>query len=122
MRLIWFSMGFLSLFLGVIGAVLPLLPTVPFLLLAAFCFARSSDRLHDWLVDHPRLGPPIRDWRAHGAIGRRAKWLATASIATAFGASLAMDVAGWVLALQAVTLTCVTVFIWTRPSGARADA
>ncbi len=121
MRLIWFSIGLLSVLLGVIGAVLPLLPTVPFLLLAAFCFARSSERLHDWLVNHPRLGPPIRDWRRHGAIRRRAKWIATASIAAAFGLSLAMGVAAWVLAVQAATLTCVAAFIWTRPDGAGAD-
>jgi uncharacterized membrane protein YbaN (DUF454 family) len=55
------------------GVVLPMMPTTPFLLLATFAFARSSLRLHDWLVAHPRLGPPINDWRAHGAVSRVAR-------------------------------------------------
>lgn len=119
MRVFWFCLGVTSLLLGAIGAALPLLPTVPFLLLAAFSFARSSQRVHDWLVDHPTLGPPIRDWRANGAIRRRAKWIATASMGAAFGISLALGVAAWVLAVQAVTLLCVAAFVWTRPEGAR---
>ncbi len=119
MRVFWFSLGVLSLVLGVIGVFLPLLPTVPFLLLAAFGFARSSTRVHDWLIDHPSLGPPIRDWRANGAIRRKVKWLASASIVAAFVLSLALGAAWWVLALQAAALACVSVFIWTRPEGDR---
>lgn len=95
---------------------LPLLPTVPFLLLAAFCFARSSERLHLWLLAHPRLGEPIRDWQERGAVGRRAKWLATASIAVTFGVSVALGLAVWVLAVQALVLLGVALFIWTRPA------
>lgn len=117
MRIVWLSLGFLFTGLAFVGVALPLLPTVPFLLLAAFCFARSSERFHDWLVHHPTLGPPIRDWRASGAIRRRAKWLATASIAAAFGLSVAMGLAAWVLIAQAVTLSCVMLFIWSRPEG-----
>ena len=60
--------GWLSLGLGAIGAVLPLLPTVPFVILAAFCFARSSPRLEAWLVGHPVFGPHIAAWRDYGAI------------------------------------------------------
>ncbi|MFT4794601.1 MAG: uncharacterized membrane protein YbaN (DUF454 family) [Paracoccaceae bacterium] len=115
MKAFWFIIGCFSIALGVIGAALPLLPTVPFLLLAAFSFARSSPRVHDWLLSHPRLGPPITDWRNNGAIGRRAKWLASGSIAAAFTVSLVLGVAGWVLAVQAATLCCVSLFIWTRP-------
>lgn len=117
MRILWFGLGAASLALGAVGAVLPLLPTVPFLLLAAFCFARSSKRVHDWLIGHPVFGPPIRDWRESGAIGRRAKWLATASVGAAFGASVAMGVAAQWLAVQAATLGCVMLFVWTRPEG-----
>jgi hypothetical protein len=118
MKVFWFLLGWLSVGLGMIGIVLPLLPTVPFLLLAAFSFARSSQRVHDWLVTHPRLGPPILDWRRGGAIGRRAKWMASGSIIAAFAISLALGVAGWVLAVQAATLCCVATFIWTRPDSA----
>ena len=122
MRYVWLTLGFFFTGLAVIGVALPLLPTVPFLLLAAFCFARSSQRFHDWLVHHPTLGPPIRDWRANGAIRRRAKWLATASVIAAFGISLALGLAAWVLAVQALALCGVMAFIWSRPEGPRAAA
>lgn len=116
MRLIWSIVGLIALSLGAVGIVLPLLPTVPFLLLAAFCFARSSDRLHDWLISHPTLGPPIEDWNQHGAIRPFAKRLATLSIAAAFGLSLLLGVKTTVLLIQAVVLSMVLLFIWSRPS------
>ena len=74
-RLLYLGFGFASLALGAAGIVLPLLPTVPFMLLAAFCFARSSPRMEAWIVGHPRFGPHIRAWRERGAIspaGKRA--------------------------------------------------
>ena len=122
MRAIWLVLGFVFTAIAFVGVVLPLLPTVPFLLLAAFCFARSSERFHGWLTNHPTLGPPIRDWRAHGAIRRRAKWLATVSVAAAFGISLALGLKLWVLAVQAAALVGVMVFIWTRPEGGSVPA
>jgi uncharacterized membrane protein YbaN (DUF454 family) len=75
-RILWLILGVLSTACGIAGVLLPLVPTTPFLLLAAFAFARSSPRLHNWLITHPQLGPPIADWRAHGAINRRAKIMA----------------------------------------------
>ncbi len=74
-RLLYLGLGFASVALGALGIVLPLLPTVPFMLLAAFFFARSSPRLETWIVDHPRFGPHVRAWRERGAIspaGKRA--------------------------------------------------
>ena len=115
MRALWLLAGGMALGLGMLGIFLPLLPTVPFLLLAAFCFARSSDRLHHWLVTHPTFGPPIEDWRRSGAISRRGKIAASVSIAAAFAISLALGVAPRFLAVQAVVLAAVAVFIWTRP-------
>jgi len=116
MRVFWFTLGLFSLILGAIGIFLPLLPTVPFLLLAAFGFARSSERLHGWLLSHPTFGPPIESWRERGAIGPRAKRVATVSILATFALSLVLGVAGLVLAIQAVTLGAVSIFIWTRPN------
>ncbi len=114
-RALWAAGGALALGLGALGIVTPLLPTVPFLLLAAFCFARSSARLHRWLVDHPTLGPPIREWQHRGAINPKAKRLATVSIAAAFGVSVLLGLPLWVLAAQATVLAAVLVFIWRRP-------
>lgn len=61
--------------LGFLGAIVPVLPTTIFLILAAWCLGRSSPRLEAWLLDHPRFGPGLRRWRAHGAVPRRAKWM-----------------------------------------------
>ena len=103
--------------LAFIGVVLPLLPTVPFLLLAAFFFARSSARLHHLLLSHRTFGPMIEDWQNRGAIRLGAKKAATLSVAAVFLLSLVMQLPGYVLMIQAVTLGGVMVFIWTRPSG-----
>lgn len=116
MRIVWAGLGVLSVALGLIGVVLPLLPTVPFMLLAAFCFARSSERLHGWLLAHPTFGPPIVEWQERGAINLRGKRFATVSIALVFGISLALGLRWQILGIQAVTLCCVLIFIWSRPS------
>ena len=115
-RLLWLATGLLTLALGIAGVFLPLLPTTPFLLLAAFCFAKSSDRLHRWLVGHPRLGPPIAAWRDHGAISRRAKVLAGVALAATFAISLALDLPLWALAAQGVVLAAAALFLFTRPA------
>lgn len=115
MRLIWITLGLLSLALALIGIPLPLLPTVPFLLLSAFFFARSSKRLHDWLLSHPKFGPPILDWQKSGAIRRRVKYYASASILAAFLLALVFGVPAKVLIVQVVSLAGVALFIWTRP-------
>lgn len=116
MQYLWAALGLISLGLGMIGVFLPLLPTVPFVLLAAFFFARSSERLHNWLLDHPTFGPSIQDWNEHGAIHPRAKRLATLSIVVVFGVSLVLGLATKILVIQALTLSCVLLFIWTRPN------
>lgn len=115
MRALWFITGLFAVALGLIGIVLPLLPTVPFMILAAFCFSNSSDRWHRWLVNHPVYGPHIRDWRDHRAIRPRAKRLSTLMILAAFAISILLGVRPAILAVQALVLSCVMIFIWTRP-------
>ena len=82
-RLAYLVVGLLLLLLGAIGLFVPLLPTVPFVILAAFCFARSSTRLEQWLVRHERFGPHILAWRSRGSISRAGKRAALLAFARA---------------------------------------
>ena len=117
MRALWLMAGFLFLGLGLLGVVLPVLPTTPFLLLAAGCFAKSSPRLHRWLVTHPTFGPPIRNWEENGAISRKAKRLAVGSMAAVFALSLWLGL-GWpVLLAQGALIAVGCAFVLTRPDG-----
>ncbi len=84
MRIIYFSLGCVMVALGVIGLVLPLMPGAVFLIVAAWCFARSSPRLEAWLLNHPRFGKTLRDWRSDGAIPRSAKFMACAGMTFGF--------------------------------------
>ncbi len=77
-RVLWALAGVLALATGIVGIFVPLLPTTPFVLLAAFYFARGSRRAEAWLLGHPRFGPMVRDWRERRAIPLRAKQLAWA--------------------------------------------
>jgi len=115
-RWAWRIGGLLSLALGIVGIFLPLLPTTPFLLLAAYCFGRGSERLLRWLLEHPRLGPPIRDWREHRAISRKAKALAGVAMVLVVAVSVIMDVPRGILIAQIIVLALASTFIYTRPS------
>jgi uncharacterized membrane protein YbaN (DUF454 family) len=114
-RLLWRSLAVLSLVLAVAGAVLPVLPTVPFLILAAWAGGKGWPALEAWLLDHPRYGPGIRRWRERGAVPRRAKWLATATMAGS-AALLALSSAPLAvkIAVPAV-MTAVATWLWRRP-------
>ena len=115
LRLVWFGVGIGCVVLAGLGVALPLLPTTPFLLLAAFAFARSSERWHDWLLGHRLFGPIIDDWRRHGAIDRRAKIVSIMSMAAVYGISLALDLGAVVLVVQAVVLALSAAFVLSRP-------
>ena len=115
-RILWLAGGLMSLALGIIGAVLPLLPTTPFVLLAAFCFARSSPRLQAWLENDPRFGPMIENWRRHGAISVRTKIYSLGVMAVSPVATWALDAPIWALIAQIVTLIGAATFVATRPS------
>ncbi|MGI3169772.1 YbaN family protein [Pseudooceanicola sp. C21-150M6] len=119
MRLLWLILGGLSLICGLAGIVLPLVPTVPFMILAAFCFARSSERMHDWMLAHPTFGPPIQDWRTHGAISTRGKKMATLGCVAVLLITVILGLAIKLIAVQIITLSCVMIFIWTRPTAPR---
>ncbi|MCB1343562.1 MAG: YbaN family protein [Pseudooceanicola sp.] len=114
-RPLWTLAGVVSLALGIIGIALPVMPTTPFVLLAALCFGKGSPRLHAWLLGHRYFGPMIADWEATGAIPRHIKYWACGSMAVTFAACAALGVPGRVLIAQAVLMTIGAGYVLTRP-------
>jgi uncharacterized protein len=105
----------LCLVLGVIGVVVPGLPTTPFILLAAWAAARSSPRLHAWLTNHRLFGPMVRNWQEGQTVSRRAKWSATVAM-TACALVLAWTVSRpWVAAVGIGCMAVVLAWLWRRP-------
>ena len=114
-RVLWLLAGACSLLTGIVGIFLPLLPTTPFVLLAAFCFSRGSQRCETWLLQHPRFGPMVRDWRAHRAVPLRAKQLATLMM------TLGSAWAWWAMPpgirwLPAALCAGVAAWMWSLPT------
>jgi uncharacterized protein len=109
------TVAVVSLVLAVVGAFLPIMPTVPFILLAAWAATRSSPRLSQWLENHPRMGPPIREWRQGGVVRRSAKWYAT--VMMSFSAvMLAIVARPWWVPVSAITvMSAVGLWLWQRP-------
>ena len=120
-RAFWFVVGITALGLGAVGVVLPLLPTTPFVLVAAFAFARSSDRLHNWLLNHKTFGPLIANWQQYGAISRPAKIMAAISMVAVFGLSLVLGAPRLALIIQALVLSGAAAFVLTRPDPPATD-
>jgi uncharacterized protein len=107
--LLWIA-GSVSLVLGVIGIVLPGLPTTPFILLTAACYARASPRLHQWLLNHRWLGPPLRDWERDRSLTRRTKTVAVLSMVSMVSLSIWSFRAN--LTVQLVLLAAGAVGAW----------
>lgn len=109
LRALWVAAGVLALVTGIVGIFVPLLPTTPFVLLAAFCFARSSPRLEAWLLAHPRFGPMVRNWRERHAIPLRAKQLAWTMMTLAAVWSWWVIESGW---RWVPAVCCLAVGLW----------
>lgn len=108
--------GVLALAAGIVGIVLPLLPTTPLVLLAAACFARGSPRLEAWLLAHPRLGPLVRDWRATRAVPLRAKQAAWAMMALGSAWAAWVIPAAWAKPLPAICCAAVAIWMYRLPT------
>lgn len=109
-------LAYVSLALAAIGVVLPLVPTVPFLLVAAWAASRGSPRLYAWLHDHPRFGPPLRAWRDEGAVPIRAKVLSCVLLAVSWAVMLIFSSSIWIPAISGVLFVCVATYVCTRPA------
>ncbi|MBL8326893.1 MAG: YbaN family protein [Rubrivivax sp.] len=112
---LWRALAAGAVALGLIGIVVPGLPTVPFLLVAAWAGGHGWPQLERWLVNHPRHGPAIRRWRDHGAVPRRAKWAATLMMALS---AVLMGLSPAPLAAKVgvpVLMLAVAVWLWRRP-------
>ena len=121
-RWAWWLLAWASLVVGVVGIVVPGLPTVPLVLLSAYAAARGSERLHAWLLAHPRFGPMIREWQAHGAVSRRAKWLATGTMSLAAVLMFATAPRWWMAATGTAIMASVATWLWLRPEPPRPGA
>lgn len=108
-------LALVSLALGIIGAFVPVMPTVPFILLAAWAAARSSPRLSNWLEQHPTMGPYIRDWRHGGVVRRSAKWTATLTMAGGAVIMLIFVRPLWVPFTALAVMASVATWLWLRP-------
>jgi uncharacterized membrane protein YbaN (DUF454 family) len=114
-RLACLGGGFAALALGLAGVVLPVLPTTPFVLLATACFARSSERLHGWLLHHPIAGPLIREWRQYRAMPRRAKRVAYGLMLVSFASSILVMESPWHRAMLAGLGLALGYWLWRVP-------
>ena len=110
-RLAFAGLGTLFLLLGIIGVFMPILPTTPFLLLATACYARSSRRFYNWLMNHPTFGPLIVEWRTYRSIPWRVKLVAIFMMVLTFGSSILFFVEGGWLQL-ALTFFGLTMVAW----------
>ena len=114
-RWLFRTMAAVSLLLALVGAVLPVMPTVPFVLVAAWAAGKSSPRLARWLENHPAMGPLIREWRQGGVVRRRVKWWTTFTMSGGGAFAAVMARPWWVPVAVIGVMVAVGVWLWLRP-------
>lgn len=112
------TLGWIFFILGIIGILLPVMPTAPFILLAAGCWARSSRRFHFWLINHKYFGKYVRDWEENHAVPRYAKWLASImmAISTAMLFYQLPEVNKWMAWVVAIVCSGVAIYLFRLPN------
>lgn len=108
----------LCVLLGMVGAVVPGMPTTVFILMAAWAAMRSSPRFHAWLYAHASFGPLLRSWDDGGRVSRRVKWMATLSMSASGALIVYLVTKPWVAGLALGSMACVLVWLWLRPEPA----
>jgi len=120
--MIFVLLGFVALALGIAGIVLPVLPTTPFVLLAAACFARGSQRFHDWLLGHALFGAMITEWQQYGSIPWRTKIVAIVLMSSTLGVSIVFFVEPqWLRIVLALLGLVLAVWLYRVPSRDRPE-
>ena len=114
-RAFWIVLAYAALGLGLVGVVLPGLPTTPFILVSAWAAAKGSRRLHAWLLQHRVFGPMVRDWQARGAVSRRAKRAATVAMSACAVIMFLTAPRAWMAATGTACMALVAVWLWRRP-------
>ena len=115
------AVGTVSVALGIAGIFLPVLPTTPFLLLAAACYANSSERFYNWLMNHPWFGSYIRGWRVHRAIPLRAKIIAITLIIVTIGTSVVFFIPLWPVKIGVALIGIAVIVFLLRMKTLPAD-
>jgi uncharacterized membrane protein YbaN (DUF454 family) len=115
-RLLLLIGGHLSVILGIIGAVLPVVPSTPFMILAAYCYSKSSPKLHQKILNLPHIGSHVRDWEDHGLISVKAKVLSIILLGIMISFSIYFLKVTWLKIMLAVIALAISTFIFSRPS------
>lgn len=116
-RYLLIALGWLCILIGLIGVVVPGLPTTVFLLIAAWAFSKSSERFQRWLLDHPRLGPPVIAWRDRGAIPLKAKVLAIIMMAASLSLIIFYVASDWIFpTIVGLIMAAAGAYVVTRPN------
>ncbi len=116
-RVLFSVLGFIFLALGIAGIFIPVLPTTINIIIAAYFFFRSNDRMYRWLIEHPRFGPALRDYRAGLGVPRKAKIYAIATIAVTFAVTMTIAVTSlWGRMIMAATAAAISAYILSRPT------
>ncbi len=120
-QLAWRTAAVLFFILALIGVPLPGLPTVPFLLLSAWCSGKGWPRLERWLLQHPQFGPPIQRWREHGIISRKAKYLASFMIFLSMCLLWLSSAPTLLAGIITLSVMLVLLWLWRRPEAPAVD-
>ncbi len=116
-RLLYLLLGFIAIGLGIIGALLPIMPTVPFLIVALWAFSKSSKKIHDWLYYHKIYGPMLRDWDNYNIIPIWGKiWACVAMLSSIIIITFVENIPHWLLLTTAVTMFFIGFYICSTPN------